>query len=508
MMVTWTPLASPGNYASAMWLMQDGTILANLYGSTDLSALYPDEFGSYANGSWQPGGSLLLERWAFSSAVLSNGKLIICGGEYSGPGLPETETNACEIYNPLTKSSTPVPPPNDTFVSPPTPWTNIGDGPSVVLPDGTFMLGNTQGIGQEVALLDPVTLSWTFGGGDLQNEQGYVLLQTGDVLTADVYDQGSQRYQASSNAFSHDAPMPVMLGANSEIGPGITMMDGRVLWLGANGHACIYTPGPEGQNGRWTQAPDLPVMPSGDQLVAADVPAILEPNGKVFFVAAGSKTPTLWCEYDPDLNEFSIVPDAPAGGDNELCRMLLLPNGHGLVAVSTGSWYDVTFSAGGSQSWAPTITDFPSAVSVNSTVTLSGTQLCGLSECQSYGDDNQQAEHYPMVRFTDAGQKQFYLRAHDVSTRSIAPGQQGNVLVDIPSTLPWGTYTVQVIAMGIPSAPRTTEVSGSSDPCLFWREQLANLSPGDFDTLREYLQAAGYFKEQLIKCGKQYGEMR
>src|SRR5580704_13051300 len=50
---SWTRLSQlPAGYASAMWLMQDGSVLANLYNSTQLVALHPDGKGSYANGSW------------------------------------------------------------------------------------------------------------------------------------------------------------------------------------------------------------------------------------------------------------------------------------------------------------------------------------------------------------------------------------------------------------------------------------------------------------------------
>jgi IPT/TIG domain len=92
-------------------------------------------------------------------------------------------------------------------------------------------------------------------------------------------------------------------------------------------------------------------------------------------------------------------------------------------------------------------------------VTLAGTQLCGLSECYSFGDDLQQAENYPMVRFVDSNGGVTYARAHDVSTRSIAPGAPGTVLVDIPAALAPGNYTVQVVAMGIsPVQPTITSV--------------------------------------------------
>jgi hypothetical protein len=466
---TWTPLSqSPGNYASAMWLMQDGSVLTNLYNSTQLMALYPDGEGSYVNGSWRPAGNFLLEKWAFSSAVLSDGRLITCGGEYSGTGLPENETNFCEIYDPRTQLS--------KQLSPPSGWTNIGDSPTSVLNDGTFMIGNTQGLGNQVALLNPSTLTWTFGGGDEDNEQGYTLLQTGDVLTTGVYDPTSKRYDPSAKAFVLDAPLPVMLGAGSETGPGITLMDGHVIWFGASGHTCIYTPGAEAHNGTWVQGPDLPKMPNGDQLATADVPAILEPNGKVFLVAAGPNTPPLFLEYDPVANGFTTVTGAPTVGNREYCRMLLLPNGHGLVSLSTGAWYDVEFSPGGKASWAPTITSFPASVTAHSTVTLAGTQLCGLSECQSYGDDNQQAENYPMVRFVDSNGGVIYGRAHDVSTRSIAPSEPGIVLVDIPASL---------------------------DPCAAIRAQLANLSSADFPNQKAYLRALRALLGELQTCIRQ-----
>jgi hypothetical protein len=447
MSVTWNSLSnSPGGYASAMWLMGDGTVLVNLYKTTQLMALHPDPTGSYVDGMWTSVGELLLEKWAFSSAVLIDGRLVTCGGEYSGPGLPQTETNFCEIFDPTTRSSTQFAPPKN--------WTNIGDGPTALLADGTMMIGNTQGRGYEVGLLDPTTLTWTLGVGNdgSGNEQGYTLMQNGDVLCPGVFDQTSHRYDPGVQAFVPDANMPVMLGAASETGPAIGLMDGRVMCFGASGHTCIYTPGAEGHNGTWVQGPELPRAPNGDQLVAADVSAILEPNGNVFVVVNGPNTATTFAEYDPIANTITLVAGAPDGGGDEYCRTLLLPNGHGLVSTSNGTWYDVGFSAGGDPAWAPTITSFPEAAAVNTTVTLTGTQLCGLSECQGYGDDNQQAEHYPTVRLIDTNGGVTYVRAHHVTTRSIAPGQVASVLVDLPSSLAAGDYTVQAVAMGIPSA--------------------------------------------------------
>jgi hypothetical protein len=460
MAVIWEPLSdSPGQQGvSGMWLMQDGSILANLYSDTQLMALHPDEKGSYANGSWSSVGNFLLEKLFYASAVLPDGRLVACGGEYYGRGLPNTpnNTNFCEIYDYWSE------PQASTQITPPNNWSQIGDTPSVVLNDGTYMMDNI--FGNQVALLNSSTLTWTFGDGDQLNEQGWVLLQTGDVLTTSLADETTQRYDPTGNKFVPDAPMPVTLGSKSnEIGPGIALMDGRVIWFGATGHTCIYTPTSEGENGSWVQGPDLPIMPNGDQLITADVGAILEPNGKVFVLTSGKNTLSAFVEYDPVHNTCTVVYDTPTiiGALNigalNVCRMLLLPNGHGLIAFSNGACYDLTFDSGGDASWAPAITSFPPTVVLNTTVTLAGVQLCGLSECQSFGDDNQQAENYPMVRFVDSANNVTYARAHDVSTRSIAPGEHSTVLVDIPNMAP-GLYSLEVVAMGIPSRGSTVEV--------------------------------------------------
>jgi hypothetical protein len=470
MAVIWSLLnQSPGNFASAMWLMQDGSVLVNLFGSTQLVALYPDIQGSYVNGSWRPAGGFLLEKSNFSSAVLSDGRLIACGGQYSGSQSDENNTNFCEIYAPLTQVS--------TRVAPPAGWPNIGAAPTAVLNDGTFLIGNTQGLGHQVALLtkiaqsrsttNPTISEWAFGGGDQDNGQGYTLLQTGDVLTTSVYAQTSKRFDPSANAFVSDAELPVMLGASGSTGPGITLMDGRVIWFGASGHTCIYTPGAEGHNGFWVQGPDLPGFP-GPPASAGLAPAILEPNGSVLLMASGAGAylgHPMFLEYNPTLNNFSTVPGAPGVGPLTwgYARMLLLPNGNGLVSLPDGTWYDITFNPGYDPSWAPTITSFPETVTGNTTVTLSGTQLCGLSECAGYGADNQQAENYPLVRFLNPNGEVTYVRAYDVSTRSIAPREPGTVLVDI--SVPPGTYSVQVVVMGIPSASITVTVVLSENEC-------------------------------------------
>lgn len=253
------------------------------------------------------------------------------------------------------------------------------------------------------------------------------------------------------------------------------MMNGNVIWFGASGHTCIYTRAPHGQNGKWAQGPDMK-MADGTQLVCTDTSAILEPNGKVFVVTWSGTKGVVFLEYDPGSNQVTVVDGAPSTTNREAAKMLLLPNGHGLVWVAdpTNALFDLAFDSGAQTSWAPKITSFPSTVSWNQTVTLTGTQLCGLSECQHFGDDNQQAENYPMVRFIDSRGGVTYARAHDVSTRSIAPGQSGSVLVDVPG-LVLGTYSVEAVAMGLPSNRVTVDFVVSRTICQQLEQNIMNV---------------------------------
>ena len=301
--LSWSPLKQlpEGRTASGMWLMQDGSVLANFLFDTPLMVLRPDGSGSYADGSWTAAGNFLAPKADYAAAVLSDGRLVTCGGEYYGTA-PKDSSNFCEIYDPTTQES--------TALAPPPGWNSIADSPSAVLSDGRFLLGNTQGWGYQIALLNPSTLTWAVVGtvavptGDQDNEQTYTLMQTGDVLTTGVYNPTSMRYNSTANAFVPDAPIPVMLGADTsfagpETGPALSLMDGRVICFGATGHTCIYTPGGTGEKGSWVQGPDLPVAPNGEQLIAADVPAILEPNGSVLVVAvpSGDNTTMAFVEY-------------------------------------------------------------------------------------------------------------------------------------------------------------------------------------------------------------------
>jgi hypothetical protein len=436
-----------------MWLMQDGKVLVNTSGTVDLYSLSPDTFGNYANLTSSPAGMFLAIKYQFAAGVLSDGRLVTCGGEHTGPtGQGQLDTNFCEIYDPITQQPMQFPQPSG--------WSHIGDSPSVFRPDGTFMLGNSVGFGEQVALLDAKTLTWSFGQGDEANEQGYVLLQTGDVLTVNPDTQVVKRYSSSANAFQVDAPLPAPLGAGGEIGPGLALFDRTVIWFGATPNTCIYFPSVSGENGGWVQGPSLPIGSDGTQWVASDVPSLLLPNGQVLLLlrAVGGNG-TAFALFDSGLNSCSLLTNSPAdtGGT---CNMLLLPSGQALVSCWNGKWYLVSCQYYPDFWIDPMLTNYPATASRNSTITVSGYQLCGLSECYSFGDDIQQAENYPLVRLTSADGGVRYCRTHDVSTRSIARGQFSTVQVDIPGDLAPDWYYIQAVAMGRGSSGPRGEVEG------------------------------------------------
>jgi hypothetical protein len=69
----------------------------------------------------------------FASAVLPDGRVLVEGGEYDFCQGAETAQGA--IYDPVMNTW--------TNVNPPGGWTEIGDAPSAVLSDETFMIGQS-----------------------------------------------------------------------------------------------------------------------------------------------------------------------------------------------------------------------------------------------------------------------------------------------------------------------------------------------------------------------------
>jgi len=74
-----------------------------------------------------------------------------------------------------------------------------------------------------------------------------------------------------------------------------------------------------------------------------------------------------------------------------------------------------------------------------------------------------------------------------------------------------GTGTVNGAALTVPANGSSEAIAIYSipvpDPCQEIRDQLDDISPGDFPTLGDYERAAAYFRQQLFECEKKYGEL-
>jgi hypothetical protein len=207
------PTGSPG--LCNPLLLTDGTVMIHHCNAPDWWKLTPDITGSYVNGTWTKLASLPVingTQYAplyHASAVLPDGRVIIMGGEYNGSGT-EVWISLGAIYNPVANSWTAVSPPSGSGWVRSSGVGGIGDAASIVLPNGTFMLSACCGFPAVDALFNASTLGWTAtgaptdpcvpcGGGTYQDEQGYTLLPTGDVMTIDVWDPPkAQQYNPST----------------------------------------------------------------------------------------------------------------------------------------------------------------------------------------------------------------------------------------------------------------------------------------------------------------------
>ena len=445
----------PPDGAGIGFLLTDGTVLFQGNAESDWYKLTPDNTGSYVNGSWArmanlPSGYV---PDAFASAVLADGRVVITGGEYLNGAF--TLTNLGAMYDPKANTWTNLPSPST--------WSYIGDSPSVVLPNGTFLVGNK--LTRQMAALNPKTLTWTVlpgtGKADFNAEEGWTLLPDGSILTADVKKApNSERFVLSTRSWSTAGSTIVDLHSPSPFG---------CLHYGPNGSLCYYPPGEIG-------------------------PAILRPDGTVF--ATGSYTSSgsgagHTAIYDTNTATWSVGPDFPNGDNAGDSFAVLLPSGNVLVegGVSSYEWNGTsliqtlpTFGSlivlptgqvlvGGSEvynptgtyeaSWAPSITSVASSVNRGATYKIFGTQFNGLSQAAAFGDEFETATNYPLVRITNRSTGHvFYARTHNHSTMAVATGSAiVSTNFDVPKTMETGSSILEVVANGIPSLPVSITVN-------------------------------------------------
>ena len=456
----WQNLKHPPTFQTdTAVLLTDGRAMVHEYNSPNWWALTPDKTGSYINGTWNQLGSMPSDYAPlyFASAVLPDGRVLVEGGEYNF--LSQDETNLGAIYDPLTNKW--------TNVNPPANWGEIGDSPSVVLPNGTLLLG--QNFTTASAEFNAKTLKWTIKGSgksDAYAEEGMELLPDGKVLLVDTQNTpNSEIFNPKTSTWTSGGSTIVDLSINAgeETGPALLRPEGSVFAMGANGssgagHTAIYNTA----TGKWAAGPDFP---NGNDM--ADAPAAVLPDGNILCRDQSRASSTLLLPSMSSTEPSSSTLRYPSRPGNintsYLGRLLVLPTGQILYTLADGATIDAEiYTAKGTyqKSWAPAITTAPSTITRGDTYKISGTQFNGLTHGAAYGDDAQMNSSYGLVRITNNASKHvIYARTHNPSTMGVATGTKVvSTNFDVPAGAETGASSLVVVANGIPSAPVSVTV--------------------------------------------------
>ena len=460
----WQELAhQPPFNPGAMFLLTNGTVLvqdagAQAGGTNKWWVLRPNAAGSYVNGTWSKVASTQSNYGPlyYASAVLPDGRFIVMGGEYNFG--KEVWTNRGAIYDPVANRWTPVPAPSGSG------WVKIGDAPSTVLANGTFMLGasGVYALTSE-ALLNEATLTWRRTGrgkADGNPEEGWSLLPNGKVLTVDaeLRPDNVEIYTPSTGSWKSAGTTPVnLVDANGEIGPQLLRPDGTVFAAGATGSNAIYNTA----TGKWSAGPRFPLI-GKKRLDAADGPAAVLPDGDVLVAASPGEytAPTRVFDFNgTKLTQVANPPNADFFASND-AYMMVLPTGQVLFNDRTGDFEVYNPTGSPKPAWLPSITKVPTTVSAGHSYTLSGKQLNGLTQAAAYGDDYQSATNYPLVRLINNKTKAVvYARTHGMTQMTVAARASSSVSFTLPANIPAGAYTLVVVANGLASAPVAVKVT-------------------------------------------------
>jgi hypothetical protein len=466
--------------------------------------------GSFANGTWTQLASMNQSRLYYSSDVLPNGDVFVFGGEFAsdGPfnnGNGTQYSNSAEIFTPPSATnpagqwtqvaSDPVVYPANTLLGQTQPLSMGGDQPSEVLPNGSVLIGNFANTGTEIYVPQfnangtPGQGSWKTGpsknftdGHEGSDEESWVKLGNGDILTYDNFSsysdsQGEAELYVPSTTGgigkwvpATNGNLPILTTQNNgfELGPALLLPNGDAFFSGPLGLTALYNP----STGQWSQGPTLPQVLVFNQngltyvqLGMDDGPGAVLPNGDLLLASSPTVTtstqvppgPTFILEYNPTTNVLENVSPSSSliaqSANSYFDSMLVLPNGQVFLTDQTSTspvFYTLPSADGPKSSWRPTITSFTQ--NADGSYTLTGTQLTGLDEGAAYGDDEQMAENYPLVRLRNTTTNQhYYATTSNWSSTGVATGSKSETVNVVLPTLPAGTYQLVVIVNGISS---------------------------------------------------------
>ena len=459
---TWTATkkAPPAGVAHAM-LLTDGSVIA-LNSACNTTGnwyrLVPDKTGSYINGTWVSGGTLPAgyNPLYYASSVLPNGNLVVMGGEYLACSAVWTTLGA--MYNPHSNTW--------TSLAAPSGWGSVGDAQSIILPNGRMMLANCCTTQEAILSFSGSTPVWTATGTgkfDWNDEEGWTMLPGGRVLTVDAYvnqpsccNLGYQIYSPGTGAWttpSNNTVVNLVDPGSLELGPMPLLPNKTVFAAGATTNNAIY----KISTGTWSAAPQF-----GSGLDIADGPAAVLPNGNALFDTSPGvfNTGSKFFEWDGTaMHATSAPPNAPVDS-SYVGGFVVLPTGQILFTDFSSSVEIYTPSGSPCAGCAPTITSVAATLTHgHANNVIQGTQFNGLDQGSYYGDDNQSASNFPLVRITDSAAHVVYCRTHGWAGGVATGTKIVSAQFDVPATIALGAARLVVVTNGIPSAPVSVTIN-------------------------------------------------
>ncbi len=439
----WTPLTnqSPSGPNGIQIMIQatDGSILVQSYDGQSWMKLTPDAKGSYINGTWAALASEPVARLYFASQVLTDGRLFVAGGEYSGPSLLPNWSNTGEIYDPLANAWTPI-----------TPYPNQPNCPYLYYVSGNTTSGSAQitgiypyatglTVGEQVfgnGIPYPATIvsvdsptqitisssaSQTVTANVITFDQYYeltgclgddpsALLSKGKILVGDLVSAGTYIYDVASNSW-HPSGTKVYPAESSDEEGWTRTSEGSIVTydlfqsIATN---ASYAEKYNSKTGKWSS-----ISPS-DGSAFGTIPQLSSPNlgyelgpslrlqdGRVLEIGASQHTAL----YNPIWNTWEAGPDisgtlngiaSPFGADD--APGAILPNGHVIFAADAGA--SQFTSSGNITAGSPVITGIPSTAILQVFWSVSGPGIPGGAYIASVDSTSQVTINSPATATT------------------------------------------------------------------------------------------------------------
>ena len=462
-------------------LLPNGKILTTANTSPNIFTwwlLTPDVKGDYLNGTWsqaaQPPSTF--NPGNFNSVVLHSGNLLVIGSEsnydaitgISGP------TNQVFMYDVAKNTWTRVPEPtNDATARP----YMLGANPTVELANG-LVLTTPNDVMVPMLIFNESTFSWSKGDLCCSNsESAFTLMQNNQVLHIDTEwntNSQAQTYNPETEKWTRvgDTTAPISV---SEIGPAISLMDGRVLATGATQFTSLFDP----KTNSWEEGPTFPILKNGYIIGGADGSGAVLPSGNVLIAGGGfyfsldpkhmSYIPPLkYFLYNYKTNTLEPLPDDPVGmGSTSWApdvHFLILPTGQILLGHN-GQRAIFTDGIEPQESWRPIVNEVSSStITIATKYSIRGLQLSGLTQGTQFGDEFQNPTNFPLVKIVNRNSGDvFYATTSNFSSTSIAPMTPSTFDFTIDSNFEDGPSKLYVVANGIASDPVDVTITGAYD---------------------------------------------